>query len=256
MTICIGMDFGGLVLLAADTRRTDVYPDGTSSFKDGMQKIQDWGSGVIAGAGYVSLLDRVRERLRKTQISHINQIVEIIDEERNSILQSNSPAYRDAGKHCIATGWIFSYLTPDEDGAGPRVRLARIHGSIPGGIHTPPGLGPITIAPASFSTEAKTALDTRLKAAFKPLSHFDNAQACVGYAAKLVRILIEDISKKVDPFKIRQAERFVEASLHNFQRPSHRLMLVSFPLGHCRFIDSQFCGKNLLGHSVALANLS
>lgn len=82
MTIALGINFGDYVLLVADTRTIFGWPNHIVSYTDESKKIQKTSFGLITGAGRTNLLDSVKNRLAKQEITNTNQIFEIIKEER------------------------------------------------------------------------------------------------------------------------------------------------------------------------------
>src|SRR6186997_984924 len=113
MTICIGMFLGECALLVADTRIRFFHPEGLPEFyDDGNQKIQDIGIGLMTGAGYVPLLDGVKEELANTEISHTDMIIEII-KVCSEALEADPWASKRLDEVRSMTGWLFTYFSAD-----------------------------------------------------------------------------------------------------------------------------------------------
>ena len=72
MTLILGANIGKYVLLAADTRVTWYPPDRPVFYTDDHTKIRMTKFGIIAGAGYVPLLDRVKQRFASDDINLIS----------------------------------------------------------------------------------------------------------------------------------------------------------------------------------------
>jgi len=113
MTIVIGINFGAYVVFAADTRAT--HPNGNVA-NDDCEKIQRTTIGLIAGAGSFDLVNRVNNRLQKEKVTDINQILGIIEDERNQILSMiKKEKLRYPNKQDVEnTNWICSYPTIDD----------------------------------------------------------------------------------------------------------------------------------------------
>ena len=135
MTIAMGINFGTYVLLAADTRITNYYWNVNvrdyvvKDHADDSVKIQKTSIGLITGAGSVKLLDRVKGRLQKEEVTNTNQFLSIIREERRNYRKLfRKTAEQDIEK----TGWILSYYTIDNENL--KLRLGMIHPSVGDGL--------------------------------------------------------------------------------------------------------------------------
>ncbi len=130
MTILIGINFGGYVLLAADTRTTHCT-NGSVDYvaDDNAKKIQKTTLGLIAGAGSWDIIRRVKNKLQKQEITDINQILSIIEKEKLHHQRCGGPA---AEKAIEITRWICSYSKIDD--GNPKLRLNTINSTVENGL--------------------------------------------------------------------------------------------------------------------------
>ncbi len=124
MTAILGMNLGAYLILSSDTRATLETPFG-KHFKDGDQKLLKTSCGLVTGAGYVSLLEAVKQRMNATDVCRTDQFLEIAKSEREHFITRFGMQYGRDRKHFDYTCWLFSYMTLD--GEEPLLRLALIH---------------------------------------------------------------------------------------------------------------------------------
>jgi hypothetical protein len=124
MTLIVGLHLGGYALIAADTRLS-FYPNGIHMFRDDEEKIRRTTElgGVISGAGWAELLDRVKERLSTERITVIDRIVEITTEtvaHAKTLPGASDPMVVEALK---TTGWMFTFIGTDNSTEPPSAVL-------------------------------------------------------------------------------------------------------------------------------------
>lgn len=118
MTIKVGINLGEYAILAADTRVSFISGDYLLSFRDDAEKIQKTKIGLITGAGYVDLLNDVKDYLSINEITHTSEIEEAIRKFRGKYTLEcnlNSHINGRSKKSFESTGWIYTYSTPFED---------------------------------------------------------------------------------------------------------------------------------------------
>jgi hypothetical protein len=125
MTLIVGFNLGGFVMLGADTRLSS-YPNEQLVYRDDTKKIENVECGLIAGAGLASLIDAVKTRIDDEELNHTDRIIDYMKGEVSYARQqpwSVHPRVRDAIDH---TGWMFSYVTMSDpnDPATAAMRLA------------------------------------------------------------------------------------------------------------------------------------
>jgi hypothetical protein len=108
VTLIVGFNLGDYALLGADTRVTCRYKNGDQYFEDDADKIYRFRLGLIAGAGLQSLVQSARDLVDGAEITHIDQLAEIIEQERNRVL--NDTAEEDVREGIVHTHWMFTYL--------------------------------------------------------------------------------------------------------------------------------------------------
>jgi hypothetical protein len=103
MTLIIGMNLGHYVFLGADTRACS-YTNGEFEFEDDYRKIRRVGTGLMAGAGLMELVDSVTAQLA----NHLN-MPDWCDGKRNVFDGSRGQPHRmfervDEGVWCVLGG--------------------------------------------------------------------------------------------------------------------------------------------------------
>ena len=94
---------------------------------DDEEKIIDAGIGYITGSGCVELLDPVKYTIKGTKITHTDQILKIISEEKEYF--SASAVFGDLTSEILGmTGWFFTYRTIIDN--EPEIRIALCHPSL------------------------------------------------------------------------------------------------------------------------------
>ncbi|MCI9718738.1 hypothetical protein [Vibrio parahaemolyticus] len=110
MTMIVGLHLGDYVLVAADKRETYVVNgEVVSVISDNVNKLVDWGAGVVTGSGYVPLLSELKSKLSQINITTTDQILDLAKEISDS--SSEQPEYWRS-----TTNWMFSYVANTSSG--------------------------------------------------------------------------------------------------------------------------------------------
>ena len=190
MTIALGINFGDYVLLAADTRTTFGWVNHIVSYTDESEKIQKMSFGLITGAGRTNLLDSVKNRLAKQEITNTDQIFEIIKEERLNLLGRLLITENDIA----LTGWIYSYITTLND--APKLRLDVVHPSLGEGLARWEENKAAIICPYEASKEEADEIIAILNKAIKPSTEFATVEESYRYHGQIIGALIRQIQPK------------------------------------------------------------
>jgi hypothetical protein len=78
MTLLIGANLDHYTIVAADTRTSWTDPSLGECHRDGDHKIVWCSLGIITGSGYINALDTVKNELLTKEISHTDQVLQII----------------------------------------------------------------------------------------------------------------------------------------------------------------------------------
>lgn len=201
MTIAIGVNFGGYVLLAADTRVSHYnMNDQLIDYDDDHEKIYHTSIGIITGAGGVELLGLVNNKFTQLhEIGSTDLLLDIAYRERTryrGLFRQFPKQYVE--KTIEKTGWIFSYLTHAEgtfDGGTPALRLGMIHPSqnIIGRRHLADNF-PIAIYPFEAGEEDANDIFHSLKDLIKPIEQFKEIEDSIQYHGLQIAQLIQNIS--------------------------------------------------------------
>lgn len=190
MTIALGINFGDYVFLAADTRTTFGWVNHIISYTDESEKIQKTSIGLITGAGRTNLLDSVKSRLAKQEITNTDQISEIVKEERLNLLGRLLITENDIA----LTGWIYSYITILND--APKLRLDMVHPSLGEGLARWEENKAATICPYEASKEDADEIIAILNKVIKPSVEFATVEESYQYHGQIVGKLIRQIQPK------------------------------------------------------------
>ncbi len=118
-------------MLASDTRRTFYNARGElTRYDDGTRKTYGSDSIIVTGTGSVPLLEAVCRRITSAPLDSLDQVLEIIGEERNRFATADLPAFHL--EHGLwRTGWFMSGRFHRNDASGFKMALIAYH----------PGLG-------------------------------------------------------------------------------------------------------------------
>jgi hypothetical protein len=183
MTIAMGINFGDYVLLAADTRVTYQIGSLKLGFEDDVEKIQKTSMGIITGAGLVNLLDSVKDRLTKQEITNSDEIIEIVKKERE--IWGLNPDF------ISKTGWLFSYMTLIDN--SPKLRLDLVHPSLAEGSVRWEENKLAAIFPIEFTQDQADSLSKTVNELIKSSNEFKSAQESFQYHSIMMREIIKTI---------------------------------------------------------------
>jgi len=203
MTIALGINFGDYILLAADTRTTFGWPNYKIGYTDETEKIQKTSCGLITGAGRTVLLDSVKIRLAKQEITNSDQIFEIIKEQRLSLLREAAITANDIAM----TGWIFSYMTILNDAT--KLRLDVVHPSLAEGSVRWEENKAAVICPVEATKQEANAIIETLNDAIKPFPEFTTVEQSYQYHAQVIAALI----RKIQP-SYPSISRYIQIGIH------------------------------------------
>jgi hypothetical protein len=151
MTIAIGINLGLYAILAADTRTTGYLFGVPHHYDDDSSKVQKTTMGLITGAGFLPLLERVKQELAAEEITNTERVLSIIKEQSERILQVWG-THPQTNSWIRQTGWIFSYTTLLDN--QPTLRVGIFHPSIDAEMYATYEVGkPAIIFPVELDPE-------------------------------------------------------------------------------------------------------
>lgn len=110
MTMIVGIHLGDYILVAADKRETYVVNGRVVSvISDKVNKLVNWGGGLVTGSGYVPLLSELKSKLSQVNITTTDQILDLAKDISESSIEQ--PEYWRA-----TTNWMFSYVADTPSG--------------------------------------------------------------------------------------------------------------------------------------------
>ncbi|MCX7109050.1 MAG: hypothetical protein NTX45_02760 [Proteobacteria bacterium] len=122
MSLIAGLHLGNFALIASDKREMTINGDTLVFDHDEAEKIINAGLGYISGSGIVELLNSVKVALVNTEITHTDEILDIIKSARECFRLMHYTNLEWAEKQIKKTGWNFTYIT--EENGQPTVRVA------------------------------------------------------------------------------------------------------------------------------------
>jgi len=185
------MNFGEYALIAADTRVVCRYEDGVVENDDNADKIWKIRLGLIAGAGFAPLVESAEHLLADREIANVEELVQILGEERARILReplANDPDVRQGIEY---TEWMFSYLAAQN---ADKPQLAMTASFLPN------SWGAVALNRACLLTPAGTTpeqLEEWLAFAndnLRPLERPEDLQANVGHHRQVVGRLMKMVA--------------------------------------------------------------
>lgn len=105
MTFLIAIHASGYALLAADKMESVRTFGQTVPLNIEASKIVETPLGAVTGAGLVSLLDAVKDRIQTESVSHTDQMLSVIHEERQRAREQGSASTQDLAH----TSWLLTY---------------------------------------------------------------------------------------------------------------------------------------------------
>jgi hypothetical protein len=111
MTLLTTIHLGDYAIIASDRKEVFKFNGTVIPRHENADKLIETGIGLITGSGYVALLNAVKERVAVEDITHTDQILNIITSERWQI--RHSPLYSEYQKNEFLnfTCWLLSYRT-------------------------------------------------------------------------------------------------------------------------------------------------
>jgi hypothetical protein len=108
VTFLVAIHAGSYVLLAADKMESVRVFGRSIPLHGAASKIVQTPLGAITGAGLVSLLDAVKTRVQAASVSHTDQVLSIIHDERARAREQGSASEQDLAY----TSWLLTYRAP------------------------------------------------------------------------------------------------------------------------------------------------
>ncbi len=187
MTIAIGINLGFYAILAADTRTT-YHLVNMPFYDDNSSKVQKTTMGLITGAGFCPLLDGVKNRLANEQIISTDSVLAIIKEERENTLQT-CQTYSQIESWIEQTGWIFSYMTLQNDQLILRVSI--FHPSISKEMYATYEVGqPAIIFPLELDREKVDAIYNPVIQEIEVPDNTSELQSSIAQNSRIIAALI------------------------------------------------------------------
>lgn len=198
MTINIGINLGEYVILAADTRTNYIIGSNTIRYEDGSEKIFKTKIGLITGSGYANLLNDVKKELKRNEVEHTNEIIEIIKQYRKKHLDlsKTNPYIFGESRKSIAksTCWLFTYLSVVEN--FPTLRLSLVHPQFDDVIALYEKNRACVIMPMEFSEDESQKITSMINDSIKQLEDISKIHENIQYHSKLLSSIIKTISQK------------------------------------------------------------
>lgn len=122
MTFLATINAKEYALIAADKMVVAKIDSASVPVRTDADKIIDTGIGLMTGSGYVTLLDEVKTAVSGTEITHTDQILDIIKEKRLRIRSDPHLPENWKADFLSNTGWPFTYYTVVDN--RPTIRVA------------------------------------------------------------------------------------------------------------------------------------
>jgi hypothetical protein len=190
MTLIVGLNLGDYALLGADTRVVCKYPDGSTENDDEAAKICKFSLGIIAGAGLESLVQSAVALTTGADITHVDQLLDIIEQERKRALDAEPDADVKIGiEH---TGWMFTYLAAQN---GDKPQLAATTQLMNPRWEAIPLNESWLLPPAGATVDQIREWLAFLKANLKPMDNSQDIESNVNYHRDVVGQLMRKVSE-------------------------------------------------------------
>jgi hypothetical protein len=108
VTFLVAIHAGSYVLLAADKMESVRVFGQSIPLHGAASKIVQTPLGAITGAGLVFLLDAVKTRVQAASVSHTDQVLSIIHDERDRARERGGASEQDLA----CTSWLLTYRAP------------------------------------------------------------------------------------------------------------------------------------------------
>ena len=188
------MHFGEYILFTVDTRT--IFGSPAIYHRDDTPKIIKTGIGLITGAGLLKLLDKVKSEIILQQISHTDDILEIINSQREIIQNRYQINVREEQieKWITETSWFFTYWTL-QDGQ-VILRLGLVSGSLENELYlTEPPIAKVLLSSEAGLQVAEN-YELKLNNNMKPVLDFQNFDEHLDHHVSLCAKTILSASKK------------------------------------------------------------
>lgn len=217
MSLIAGLHLGDFALIAADKREMSISGDILIPDNDLAKKIINTEQGYVTGSGIVELLHPVKESLVNTNITSTDQVIEIINNGRNSFRATHSANSEWAEDQIKKTGWLFTYIT--EDKGQFDVRIAMVHGSwIEEKIRLLYKGSAMVIAPVDGTDEEAQRLSEILTKELKTTDELPDHSNSIAYHVPLLQSIFKHVSEICDS---------VSESFHVAVHTSYAQMMIS-----------------------------
>ena len=194
MTLLVTIHLDDFAIIASDKKEVIKPNDVFIPYHEHAEKIVETGIGLITGSGYVGLLNAVKQRVAEEEITHTDQILEIIKNERKLI--RNAMWYTDYQKNEFLnyTGWLLSYWTIVYK--VQKLRIALYHPSVEENYfaiieeNTSKAIFPSDLIPENVEIYSNF-----LSNSFQKLNELPDINQNITHNVKIILALMNEISK-------------------------------------------------------------
>lgn len=194
MTLLVTINLDDFAIIASDKKEVIKLNDVFIPYHERAEKIVETGIGLITGSGYVGLLNSVKQRVAEEEITHTDQILEIIKNERKLI--RNAIWYTDYQKNEFLnfTGWLLSYWTIVDN--VQKLRIALYHPSVEENYfaiieeNTSKAIFPSDLIPENVEKYSNF-----LSNSFQKLNDLPDINQNITHNVKIILVLMNEISK-------------------------------------------------------------
>lgn len=194
MTLLVSINLDDFAIIASDKKEVIKLNDAFIPYHERAEKIVETGIGLITGSGYVGLLNSVKQRVAEEEITHTDQILEIIKNERKLI--RNAIWYTDYQKNEFLnfTGWLLSYWTIVDN--VQKLRIALYHPSVEENYfaiieeNTSKAIFPSDLIPENVEKYSNF-----LSNSFQKLNDLPDINQNITHNVKIILVLMNEISK-------------------------------------------------------------
>lgn len=194
MTLLVTINLDDFAIIASDKKEVIKLNDAFIPYHERAEKIVETGIGLITGSGYVGLLNSVKQKVAEEEITHTDQILEIIKNERKLI--RNAIWYTDYQKNEFLnfTGWLLSYWTIVDN--VQKLRIALYHPSVEENYfaiieeNTSKAIFPSDLIPENVEKYSNF-----LSNSFQKLNDLPDINQNITHNVKIILVLMNEISK-------------------------------------------------------------
>ena len=128
MTLLAAINLGDVALIVSDKKESQIIDGIVVASHTDAKKIIETDIGIITGSGWVDLLEPVKKAIANSRINHTDQVLELINNERNNV-NTNPGLNSDQRTHMLTTtSWVMTYRTIEDDQC--KMRVVWFHPSI------------------------------------------------------------------------------------------------------------------------------